>query len=151
MHLAAAEAESNLKSMDGGPFGAVVVQNGTVLGKGRNRVLASHDPTAHAEIAAIRDACANLGSHDLTGCVLYTSCYPCPMCLSAAIWANIRTIYYGNTTEDAERIGFRDGHIYDFIRGGCLSSEVLQLTPCCRELTLPAFDAFAASRDSVLY
>lgn len=108
-------AKENITSNNGGPFGAVVVKNGEIVGKGNNNVLANNDPTAHAEIMAIRDACKNLNTFDLSECEIYTSCYPCPMCLSAIIWANIRTAYYGNTKEDAENIGFRDNHIYEYI------------------------------------
>ena len=119
MKIAKDLADTNLKDNEGGPFGACIVKDGVVVGKGDNRVLVNHDPTAHAEITAIRDASKTLGTHDLTGCVLYTSCYPCPMCLSAIIWANIKTVYYGNTKEDAEAIGFRDDFIYDYIDKLC--------------------------------
>lgn len=90
MLIATQEADSNLTTNEGGPFGAVIVKDGKIVGRGHNRVLIKHDPTCHAEVEAIRDACQNLGTHDLTGCELYTSCYPCPMCLSATIWANIK-------------------------------------------------------------
>ena len=105
-------SEDNIISNAGGPFGACIVKNGEIIGRGSNHVLANNDPTAHAEIMAIRDACNNIGSYDLKGCELYTSCYPCPMCLSAIIWANIDKVYYGNTKEDAAEIGFRDDFIY---------------------------------------
>ena len=85
MATAAAEADSNLQTNEGGPFGAVVIKDGKIVGKGHNRVLIKHDPTCHAEIEAIRDACQNLNTHDLTGCTLYTSCYPCPMCLAIRV------------------------------------------------------------------
>lgn len=90
MLIATQEADSNLTTNEGGPFGAVIVKDGKIVGRGHNRVLIKHDPTCHAEVEAIRDACQNLGTHDLTSCELYTSCYPCPMCLSATIWANIK-------------------------------------------------------------
>ncbi len=115
MKLADDLARDNLKTNAGGPFGACIVMGGKIIGKGSNHVLANNDPTAHAEIMAIRDASKNLGSYDLSGCELYTSCFPCPMCLSASIWANIDKVYYGNTKEDADAIGFRDDMIYDFI------------------------------------
>ena len=108
-------SEENLKTNAGGPFGACIVKEGVIIGKGSNNVLKNNDPTAHAEIMAIRDACSNINSYDLSGCELYTSCYPCPMCLSAIIWSNIKKVYYGNTKEDAESIGFRDDFIYDYI------------------------------------
>ena len=115
MRIAIEEAEENLKSKDGGPFGACVVKDGKIVGRGRNKVLKSHDPTSHAEVNAIRDASKNLGTHDLSGCEIYTSSYPCPMCLGAIIWANINKVYYANTKEDAENIGFRDDCIYQYI------------------------------------
>ena len=116
MKVAKELANENLITNAGGPFGACVVKDGEIIGKGSNHVLANNDPTAHAEVMAIRDACKNINSYDLSGCELYTSCYPCPMCLSAIIWANIKKVYYGNTKEDAANIGFRDDFIYDFIR-----------------------------------
>ncbi len=122
------EAEANLLTDDGGPFGAVVVKNGKIIGKGRNMVLKNNDPTSHAEIQAIREACRNLGTYDLTGCELYASAYPCPMCLGAVIWANIKKVYYGNSSEDAGAIGFRDDYIYNFIEGKCADASVLELT-----------------------
>ena len=115
MKVADELARDNLVTNVGGPFGAVVVKNGEIVGRGSNHVLANNDPTAHAEVTAIRDACKNLGTYDLTGCEIYTSCYPCPMCLSAIIWANIKKVYYGNTKEDAAKIGFRDDFIYSFL------------------------------------
>lgn len=151
MKIAAAEAESNITSNEGGPFGAVIVKNGKVVGHGHNQVLVNHDPTCHGEMQAIRDACNNLDTHDLTGCILYTSCYPCPMCLSATIWANIKTIYYGNTATDAANIGFRDDFIYDFIKGNCQDSDVATLTQLNRDLTLPAFEKFAEKVDKTIY
>lgn len=96
----------------GGPFAAVVVLDGRVVGEGWNRVTSSNDPTAHAEVTAIRNACAALGTFSLDGAVLYTSCEPCPMCLAAIYWARICKVYYANTTEDAAAIGFDDGDIY---------------------------------------
>lgn len=151
MQIAAEEAARNLRSNEGGPFGAVVVKDGEIVGRGRNQVLAAHDPTCHAEVQAIRAACKTLGTHDLTGCALYTSCYPCPMCLSAAIWANIQTIYYGNTVQDAGEIGFRDDFIYHFIEGKCQDETVLKLRQQDREITIQAFRDFQANADKTLY
>lgn len=104
------------KSIDDGssPFGAVIVdQEGKIIGEGHNRVVLDNDPTAHAEVMAIRNACHNIGSFDLSGCTLYTSCEPCPMCLNAAKWANITEIYFAADRYDAENIGFRDRVFYD--------------------------------------
>lgn len=112
MRRAIALADSSVATLDGGPFGAVIVHDGRVVGEGANRVTTDHDPTAHAEIVAIRDACRTLSTFSLEGCVIYTSCEPCPMCLSAIYWARISEIVYGNTREDAARIGFDDDLIY---------------------------------------
>ena len=116
MHMAILEARKGIRKGHGGPFGAVIVKNGEVIGKGHNEVVKNNDPTCHGEMMAIHKACKKLGTFDLSGCELYTSCYPCPMCLSATIWANIKKVYYGNTKEDAANIGFRDDFIYDFIK-----------------------------------
>jgi tRNA(Arg) A34 adenosine deaminase TadA len=94
-----------------GPFGAVVVREGAVVGRGWNRVVAGHDPTAHAEVAAIRDACASSGTHDLAGCTIYCTCEPCPMCLAAIYWARIGRVVYAATEEDARAAGFDDADI----------------------------------------
>jgi len=97
---------------NGGPFGAVIVKNGQIVAEGANRVVASNDPTAHAEIVVIRAACTTLSTFNLSGCTIYTSCEPCPMCLSALYWARIDKIYYANTKDDAAAIGFDDAFIY---------------------------------------
>ena len=149
MKIAIELAEESIRTHEGGPFGACIVKDGTVVGRGRNMVLRNNDPTAHAEVMAIRDASSNLGTYDLTGCVLYTSCYPCPMCLSAAIWANIKEVYYGNTKEDAAAIGFRDDYIYDFIKGS--GDDALDLKPLDRDETIKTFEAFAADEDKTIY
>ncbi len=118
MEIANENAKKGIEKKQGGPFGAVIVdKEGNIISNGNNKVLLNHDPTAHAEIVAIRNACEKLGTYDLSDCILYTSCEPCPMCLSAAIWANIKKIYYGCTKEDANSIGFRDDIIYDFLKG----------------------------------
>ena len=96
----------------GGPFGAVIVRDGAIIARGYNRVLADNDPTAHAEVDAIRKACAALQTYQLPDCDLYTSCEPCPMCLSAVYWARLRRVYYGNTQQDAAAVGFDDYFIY---------------------------------------
>ena len=108
--------ELSRQSVENGssPFGAVIVdQNGKIIGSGHNRVVLDNDPTAHGEVMDIRDACRNIGSFDLSGCILYTSCEPCPMCLNAAKWANIGEIYYAADRYDAENIGFRDRVFYE--------------------------------------
>jgi len=99
----------------GGPFGCVVVKDGKIIGKGFNQVTSSNDPTAHAEVVAIREACKNLGSFQLTGCEIFTSCEPCPMCLGAIYWSRPDTVYFANTRNDAATAGFDDAFIYDEI------------------------------------
>lgn len=115
MKLAIALSEKNVTGGLGGPFGAVVVKDGKIIAKSGNKVTTTNDPTAHAEVSAIRLACKKLKTFDLSGCVVYTSCEPCPMCLSAIYWARIETIYYANTKVDAANIGFDDKFIYDEI------------------------------------
>ena len=145
MRVAIEEAEENIKSGDGGPFGACIVKDGKIVGRGRNKVLKSHDPTSHAEVNAIRDASKNLGTHDLAGCEIYTSSYPCPMCLGAIIWANIKTVYYANTKEDAENIGFRDEFIYQYI--SLLAKhkekkEIVEFIPLLRDEAIKTFKEY---------
>ena len=147
-------SEENLKTNAGGPFGACIVKEGVIIGKGSNNVLKNNDPTAHAEIMAIRDACSNINSYDLSGCELYTSCYPCPMCLSAIIWSNIKTVYYGNNKEDAANIGFRDDFIYDFINNlvdGNENSNILKLESMDRDETIKVFDEYMNKKDKTIY
>ena len=145
MQIADELAKQNLLTDNGGPFGAVIVKDGVVIGTGNNQVVKNNDPTAHAEVMAIRNACQTLDTFDLSGCTLYTSCYPCPMCLSALIWANIKTVYYGNTKEDAANIGFRDDMIYSYLsrlQNGTVDANTLFLIPMDRPETIKAFDAF---------
>lgn len=115
MEQAIAMARQNIDTGDGGPFGAVIVRDGQVVGRGRNGVTSSLDPTAHAEIVAIRDACANLKTFHLEDCDIYTSCEPCPMCLGAIYWARLRAIYYAANRQDAARVNFSDEFIYEQI------------------------------------
>jgi tRNA(Arg) A34 adenosine deaminase TadA len=147
-------ADSNLVSGEGGPFGACVVKDGKIIGRGHNQVIKNNDPTAHAEVMAIREACQNLQSYDLKDCELYTSCFPCPMCLGAIIWSNIRMVYYGNTKEDADQIGFRDDVIYDYLeklsQGEC-DSDILDLQCMNREETIHTFQEFQEKKDKIIY
>ncbi|TCC95826.1 nucleoside deaminase [Pedobacter hiemivivus] len=113
MKMAIQLSEENVLNNVGEPFGAVIVKDGKMIAKSANKVTSTNDPTAHAEVSAIRIACKKLKTFDLSGCVIYTSCEPCPMCLSAVYWAKIDTIYYANTKQDAEYIGFSDKFIYD--------------------------------------
>lgn len=118
MKLANQKAEQGSKRQEGGPFGVVITdQEGKIIAEGNNQVLKTKDPTAHAEIVAIREACQKLNTYDLSNCILYSSCEPCPMCLSAIIWSNIKTVYYGCSKEDAGKIGFRDDKIYEYLKG----------------------------------
>ncbi|MCS6904836.1 MAG: nucleoside deaminase [Bacteroidia bacterium] len=112
MEMAIALAQEAVISNHGGPFGCIIVQNGQIIGKGHNQVLLLQDPTAHAEIVAIRDACRNVGSFELHNCEMYTSCEPCPMCLGAIYWARLKVVYYANTRAQAALIGFDDEYIY---------------------------------------
>ena len=146
-------AQENIKNKNGGPFGAVIVKDDEIIGRGSNHVLKNNDPTAHAEIMAIREACHNLNTYDLTGCDIYTSCYPCPMCLSAIIWANIKNVYYGNTKEDAEQIGFIDKKIYNYIDALNDNEEdnSLNLVELDRNETIKTFQEFSKDEDKIIY
>ncbi len=130
------EAKKGMQEEDGGPFGAVIVnQKGEIIARGHNEVLKTNDPTAHAEICAIRKACQKLNTKDLTGYTIYSTCEPCPMCLSAIIWANIKTVYYGSNRKDAASIGFKDDDIYNFIAGKNKMLDKIELEdPSCKNL-----------------
>ncbi len=121
------EANIGLENNLGGPFGAVIVKDNIIIGRGCNKVLKDHDPTAHAEISAIRDACNYLGTHDLTDCVIYTTSEPCPMCLSAIMWANIKTIYFGTDRKEVEAIGFKDNFIYNYLKNPDDSLKIIHI------------------------
>ena len=154
MKIAKELSDDNLKTNVGGPFGACIVKDGKIIGKGSNHVLSNNDPTAHAEIMAIRDACKNINSYDLSGAELYTSCYPCPMCLSATIWSNIKKVYYGNTKEDVANIGFRDDFIYKFMKrltNSSCDSSILELEGIDREETIKSFENFMKKSDKRIY
>lgn len=112
MNEALKEAYEGIKNKHGGPFGCVIVKDNKIIGRGHNQVLLNHDPTCHGEMMAIRDACKNLSTHDLSGSILYTTAAPCPMCKGAILWANITKTYYGCTIEDTDSIGFRDEKFY---------------------------------------
>ena len=117
MVLAIEEALRGIKNKDGGPFGCCIVKDGKIIALSHNKVIQTHDPTSHAEIEAIRTASKKLGTHDLEGCVLYTTCEPCPMCLFAIMWAKIETVYFGCDRKDAANIGFRDDKFYSYLKG----------------------------------
>ena len=131
MKKAKENADKGIQNNEGGLFGAVIVdKNGNIISNGNNKVFKDKDPTAHAEIVAIRKACKALNTNDLSGYILYTSCEPCPMCLSAIIWANISEVYFGCTKKDAANIGFRDDDIYEFIKG---NNKMISLKQIDRE------------------
>lgn len=148
MSMANEIALKGMKRGDGGPFGAVIVSSdGEVISCESNKVLRLNDPTAHAEINAIRMACKKLGTYDLSGCTLYTSCEPCPMCLSAVIWANIDKVYYGCTRDDAEDIGFRDELIYEYLKGR--KKKIVDIKMIDREECLKAFDEYKDDKGTI--
>lgn len=135
---------------NGGPFGAVVVRNGKVISRGWNKVTSVNDPTAHAEIVAIREACKRLKTFKLDDCDLYTSCEPCPMCLSAIYWARLQNVFYANTRKDAARINFDDDFIYREVALP-LSKRKLKLKQLLRDEALVAFKEWAQKLDKVQY
>ncbi|MDE7424728.1 MAG: nucleoside deaminase [Lachnospiraceae bacterium] len=139
MKEAIKEAYNGIHAQDGGPFGTVIVKDNHIVGRGHNRVLAKKDSTCHGEMEAIRDACRNLGSHDLSGCELYTTAEPCPMCLGAILWSNISRLYYGCNCKDTKDIGFRDDIFYDYLAG---KNNLLQQVELDREECLELFKAY---------
>ncbi len=147
MEIAKKLSDENLITNHGGPFGAVVVKDDKIIGKGSNSVLKNNDPTAHAEIMAIRDACKNINSYDLSGSIIYTSCYPCPMCLSAIIWSNIKTVYYGNSKEDAASIGFRDDFIYNYLNNK--DTKVLDIENISHDECLELFKEYSEKQKEI--
>lgn len=149
MRRAIALATDNVKN-GGGPFAALIVKDGEIVAEGVNRVTASNDPTAHAEVSAIRAACGRLSTFDLTGCEIYTSCEPCPMCLGAIYWAHLDRIYYGNNKDDAAAIGFDDAFIYKEL---ALQSQYRK-TPIemlLRDEALSTFRLWSEKEDKVEY
>lgn len=141
MQVAIDEAYQGIQAGDGGPFGSVIVKNGEIVGQGHNRVLAENDPTCHGEMEAIRDACKNLGTHDLSGCELYTTAEPCPMCLGAILWSNMSQVYYGCTRQDSAEIGFRDDAFYRQLNG---EEETVDVQEFDRDTCLELFNDYAA-------
>jgi guanine deaminase len=134
----------------GGPFGAVVVQDGEVIGRGANRVTAANDPTAHAEIVAMRSACDALGSFQLKGCEIYTSCEPCPMCMGAIYWARPARVHYASTRADAASAGFDDARIYEELSNP-VGERSIPMLPLMREEALAAFAEWSRKTDKVPY
>jgi tRNA(Arg) A34 adenosine deaminase TadA len=134
----------------GGPFGAIIVRNGQIVGEGVNRVTASNDPTAHAEVEAIRNACKNLQTFELADCEIYTSCEPCPMCLSAIYWSHISKIFYGNTKQDAANINFDDDFIYQEIPKAPQERKI-PMFQLSRSEALKAFELWTEKTDKITY
>lgn len=150
MREAIQEAEAGMRAGRGGPFGCVIVRRGEVIARGSNQVTSTNDPTAHAEVTAIRAACRALGTFALPDCELYTSCEPCPMCLAATYWARIPTLYYANTRADAAAIGFDDDFIYQQIPLP-LEQRSLQMRPLLRAEAQVAFREWQGKPDKVRY
>ena len=140
----------NVRSGKGGPFAAVIVKDGRIVAEGTNCVTSTNDPTAHAEIVAIRAACKALGHFELAGCEIYTSCEPCPMCLGAIYWARPAKLYFANTAEDAAKIGFDDSLIYSEIKQPA-SKRRIPTIPLMREEALAAFHAWEEKSDKIQY
>ena len=134
----------------GGPFGAVIVKDGEIIAGSSNRVTTDIDPTAHAEVNAIRQACRKLGTFDLSGAVIYTSCEPCPMCLGAIYWAHISRIYYGNNRKDAREVGFADDFIYDELDRD-LDSRSVPIIPLLRDEAQHSFRLWSEKEDKTNY
>ena len=145
-------AQLSLENVDkgGGPFAAVIVRNGDIIATGVNSVTVINDPTAHAEVMAIRNACSSLDNFKLTDCIVYSSCEPCPMCLSALYWAGVKKIFYGNTKEDADAIDFSDKFIYEELDRAPIDRHLKSIRVDSRK-TIKAFQRWAAKPDKIEY
>ncbi|WP_316807080.1 nucleoside deaminase [Pedobacter agri] len=150
MRMAIALSVQNVTESIGGPFGAVIVKDGEFIAGSANKVTSTNDPTAHAEVSAIRLACQELNTFDLSGCVVYTSCEPCPMCLGAIYWSRIETIYYANTKVDAENIGFSDKFIYDELDKP-MDKRSLPVVQMMRDEAMEAFSLWGDSAMRIDY
>ncbi|MCX7748381.1 MAG: nucleoside deaminase [Clostridia bacterium] len=150
MCIALKEAIKGVEVGDGGPFGAVIVKDGEIISKAHNKVVKTNDPTAHAEVLAIREASRKLGRFDLSDCEIFSSCEPCPMCFAAIHWAKIKKLYFGCTREDASKIGFDDKFIYDVIMGTVEEKQV-ELREIDRDECLKAFLKWDEKNDKVSY
>ena len=150
MAAAIALSKQAIREGRGGPYGAVVVKDGVIVGRGMNEVTSVNDPTAHAEMTAIRQACEQLGSWNLAGCELYTSCEPCPMCLGAIYWARVDKIYYGNTKEVAARFGFNSQYFYDEVAKAREDRQIAMVL-LMPEDAITAFEEWEQQRDRQSY
>ncbi|MBD7910531.1 MULTISPECIES: nucleoside deaminase [Clostridium] len=144
------EAIKGVKNGEGGPFGAAIVKDHEIIALGHNTVIKDNDPTAHGEVNVIRAACEKLGTFQLDDCIIYTSAEPCPMCLSAIMWAGIKKVYFGCSAEDTEKIGFADKFIYDFLRNE-KPINGLEVIPLLREESLKAFNVWSGKTDKIDY
>ena len=150
MREAIQQALRGMSNNEGGPFGAIVVKDGEIVGRGNNRVTSTNDPTAHAEVVAIRDACARLGTFQLDGCIIYTSCEPCPMCLGAIYWARPAKIVYACTKTDAAAVQFDDAFIYEELARP-LDQRKLEIVQLLRDEGLETFRRWASKDDKIAY
>lgn len=150
MRKAISLSRLKMRASQGGPFGAVVVKSGKIVGRGWNRVTSTNDPTAHAEVSAIRDACCKLKTFHLGGCELYTSCEPCPMCLAAVYWARLDKVYYANTRKDAAKIAFADDFIYQELAAP-MSHRKIPMKPLLRPEALKVFAEWKIKPDKISY
>ena len=148
--LRAIELSVSSASTDGGPFGCVIVKDGKIVAEGNNKVTATNDPTAHGEIVAIREACRKLNTFNLLGCELYSSCEPCPMCLSAIYWSHINIVYYANNRDDAKKIDFDDSMIYSEINKK-VSERKIKMYQMMRDEALEAFKIWNKKSDKIKY
>ena len=147
---AIALSQLGIDNNHGGPFGCVIVKDDIIVGRGNNKVTSTNDPTAHAEVVAIRDACKNLDTFQLEGCEVYTSCEPCPMCLGAIYWARPKVIYYANNRQDAADIGFDDSMIYDEMAAD-IGSRKIPIFSLGRKEALKVFNAWKNKEDKTAY
>ena len=146
----AIELSINSANTIGGPFGSVIVKDSKIIAEGSNKVTSSNDPTAHGEIVAIREACKKLNTFDLSGCEIYTSCEPCPMCLSAIYWSRLDKIYYANTREDAKKIDFDDSFIYSEINKE-INDRKIKMHQMHRDEAIEAFKIWDNKKDKIKY
>ena len=143
-------SQVHMRAGHGGPFGCVIVKKGKIIGEGWNQVTSKKDPTAHAEVMAIRQACQKIKHFELKGCQVYTSCEPCPMCLAALYWARVDKIYFANTRKDAARIGFDDDFIYKEIKLS-LKHRTIPVVQICQAQATPVFDEWQSTPDKMRY
>ena len=143
-------SHTGMENNEGGPFGCIVVKGDKIIGRGNNKVSSTNDPTAHAEVTAIRDACKNLGTFQLDDCEIYTSCEPCPMCLGAIYWARPKIVYYANNRQDAADIGFDDSMIYEEMNVD-IEQRKIRIVSIGRENALKVFDIWKSKTDKTVY